>query len=174
MNIKKLISGNKFEIFVFLVICLLMLSNFSNMYLWDDEGETVMLAKNILLFGVPKVYDGKNLITNNKKDYNSDFVWTWSSWLHLYVAAFSLMIFGMSAFSARILFVLIGIFSFFPIVAIFRKISISKMHYYLSVLSLMFFVPYYLYSRQSRYYALIIFLIPMMLLSIYNILFKNG
>lgn len=174
MGLKKFFVGNKLELFVLLTISILMLSNFSNMYLWNDEGETAVLAKNTMLFGIPKVYDGKNFITNYGNDYNSGLIWTWSSWLHIYLAALSFLIFGFSTFSARVFFVVIGILSFFPITALFRKISINKAHYYLSVLSLLFFVPYYLYSRQSRYYALLIFLMPVILISTYNIIFKNG
>lgn len=151
-----------------------MLSNFSNMYLWDDEAETALLAKNTAMFGVPKVYDGKNLVARAKTQFNSDFIWTWSSWLHIYVASLSFLILGFSTFSARLPFVIIGIASFFPIVALFKKISLNKLHYYLSVLFLLFFVPYYLYSRQARYYALLILLIPIIAISIYNLSFKNG
>ena len=175
--IKKFFKENKFEFYIFAIISILMLSNLSNMYLWDDEGETVLLAKNILLFGVPKIYDGKNFVMRN--DYNKDMfnpnlIWTWSSWLHLYIAALPFSIFGLSTFSARLFFVIIGVLSFFPIVVLFKKISINKLHYYLSILALLFFVPYYLYSRQARYYALLIFLMPIITISIYNITFKNG
>lgn len=173
MGIKKLLRENRFELVVFLIISLLMLPNFSNMYLWDDEGETAMLAKNILLFGIPKYYDGKNFV-GYIGEGSPDFIWAQSSWLHLYITALSFSIFGFSTFSARLVFVIIGMLSFFPIVALFRKISINKMHYYLSVLFLLFFVPYYLYSRQARYYALLIFLVPIIAISIYNLSFKNG
>ena len=174
IGIKRFFMENKFEVIVFLIIFVLMLSNFSNMYLWDDEAETALLAKNTAMFGVPKVYDGKNLVSRFGNQFTPDFIWTWSSWLYIYVASLSFLIFGFSTFSARLLFVVIGIVSFFPIVALFKKISLNKLHYYLSILFLLFFVPYYLYSRQARYYALLIFLIPIILISIYNLLYKNG
>ncbi len=173
-NINKFFIEYKFELVIFVIISILMLSNLSNIYLWDDEGETVLLGKNILSYGIPKVYDGKNLVARNPQMFNSDFIWTWSSWLHLYIASLSFLIFGFSTFSARFIFVIIGILSFFPIVILLRKVSINKLHYYLSVLFLLFFVPYYLYSRQSRYYALLIFLISIIAISIYNLSFKNG
>tara|TARA_Y100000310_G_C20696421_1_gene826055 strand:- start:349 stop:1905 length:1557 start_codon:yes stop_codon:yes gene_type:complete len=144
------------------------------MYLWDDEGETALLAKNILSFGIPKTYDGTNFVVRNANQITPEFTWEWNSWLYLYVTSLSFSIFGFSTFSARILFVMIGIFSFFPIILLFKKISINKLHYYLSVLFLLFFVPYYLYSRQARYYALLIFLMPIIAISIYNLIFKNG
>lgn len=173
--IKKFLKENKFEFIIFIAISVLMLSNFSNMYLWGDEGETALLGKNILLFGIPKIYDGKNLVIRNSYDmFNPNLIWTWSSWLHLYIAALSFSISGISTFSARLIFVIIGILSFFPIVILFKKISINKLHYYLSVSALLFFVPYYLYSRQARYFALLIFLTPIIIISIYNLSFKNG
>ena len=174
MDIKNFLLKNKFEILVFALICIFMLANLSNMRLWNDEAETAVLGRNTLLFGVPKVLDGKNLITNNGNDYNPDFVWTWSSWLHIYIASLSFMIFGFSTFSARIFFAAIGILSFFPIISLFKKISLNRLHYYLSVLSLLFFVPYYIYSRQSRYFALLIFLMPLLMVSLYGILFSKG
>jgi len=173
MKFKEFFANNKFELIIFLIISILMLSNFSNIHLWDDEGETVLLAKNTVEFGVPKVYDGVNLVSRVKNQFTSDFIWTWSSWLHIYVTSLSFLILGFSTFSARFLFVIIGILSFIPIVILFKKISINKLHYYLSLLFLVFFVPYYLYSRQARYFALLIFLIPVILISVYNLSFKN-
>jgi len=172
-NTTKFFIQHKFELIIFVIISILMVPNFSNMFLWDDEGETVLLGKNILLYGIPKVYDGKNLVARNAEMFNSDFIWTWSSWLHLYISSLSFLFFGFSTFGSRFIFVMIGILSFFPIVILLRKISINKLHYYLSILFLLFFVPYYLYSRQSRYYALLIFLIPILAISIYNLSFKN-
>ena len=171
--IKKIFTENKFEFLIFVIISALMMSNFSNIYLWIDEGETVTLAKNIES-GIPRYYDGKNLVLVMIQDANPDFIWTQSSWLHIYVTALSFSLLGFSTFNARLIFVIIGILAFFPIVVLFKKISINKLHYYLSILAVLFFVPYYLYSRQARYYALLIFLMPIIAISIYNLAFKNG
>jgi hypothetical protein len=173
-SFKNFIFTNKFEIIIFLVVVILMLSNFSNPVLWGDEAETALLAKNTLLFGVPKTFDGKNYVIRNWKQLSPDNFATVTSWLFIYITSFSFMIFGLSTFSARLPFVIVGVISFFPIIALFRKISANRLHYYLSVIAFMLFVPYYLYSRQSRYYALLILLMPIIAISVYNLIFKDG
>ena len=165
------LKKNRFETIVFILIAILMIPNFWNIYMWHDEAETAILGKNTMQYGVPKVYDGKNLFTNFGKevDYNSEGIWDYSSWLHFYVAAFSFMLFGISTFSARLPFVLIGVLSFIPFVILFRRISINSMHYRLSVLALLLFVPYYLYSRQSRYFSLLMLSISLLLIATHKI-----
>ena len=58
-------NQRKRTIYFFLAIpvVFLFLGNLSDRYLWGDEAETAMLAKNITRYGVPKVYDGKNTVT---------------------------------------------------------------------------------------------------------------
>jgi hypothetical protein len=46
-----------------LVGALLIFPNLDDRYLWDDEAETALLAKNVLRFGVPVAWDGVSLIS---------------------------------------------------------------------------------------------------------------
>ncbi|MFO7986201.1 MAG: hypothetical protein R6U38_10060, partial [Desulfatiglandaceae bacterium] len=109
MDVKKAISYSA-------VICMalfLLFYNLDDRLLWGDEAETALLAQNIGKYKVPKVTDGKNVITLLGKghDYNDDNIWVWSPWLDEYVAAASFVILGKSTFSARLPFALIGFLS---------------------------------------------------------------
>lgn len=78
--------------------------------LWQDEAETAILAKNVLKFGAPLAYDGKNLVSQEKnQEFGKDYVWRWSGWSQIYIAALSFRLFGCSTFTARLLFAMIGV-----------------------------------------------------------------
>lgn len=163
-----------FEILVLVLVGSLMFINLSSNYLWYDEAETAVIAENTLKFGIPKVYDGRDLLSTGVQDYfNSDYVITWSTWLQYYIEAFSFSVFGISTLSARILFTIIGFLAMFPIIALYRRFSLNKPHYYITMITTVFFVPYYLYSRQARYFPLLIFFMPLLLTSAYD-LFKGS
>jgi len=86
MNLKKIFSNHKLFL-LFLLACIFFLfMNLGNIYLWHDEASTALVGKNILKFGIPKAYDGKNyllgsyqpeigLITGTE-NFNEDYVWT--------------------------------------------------------------------------------------------------
>ena len=67
---------------------ILIFSNLSNRYLWEDEAETALLGRNILTFGIPKAFDGKTLISQEVgRDYDVNYVWRWTPWLDKYITA---------------------------------------------------------------------------------------
>src|SRR5688572_6612924 len=64
--------------------------NLGNRYLWDDEAETAILSRNILKYGVPKAYDGVNLVSQLcGEEFGSDYVWRNHPWLPMYLTAAS-------------------------------------------------------------------------------------
>src|SRR5438445_10718984 len=88
----------------------LILPNLEDHYLWDDEAETALLAKNILRFGVPVAWDGASLISQEcGSDYDANYLWLQTPWLPIYLTAASLSVFGASAFAARLPFALLGL-----------------------------------------------------------------
>src|SRR5439155_25203130 len=60
----------------------LVLSNLGKDYLWADEGDTAVLAANIIKGGVPKAWDGVTFLDSDKgARLNHNLVMVTSPWL---------------------------------------------------------------------------------------------
>src|SRR5438132_11076671 len=87
----------------------LIFTNLGSGYLWADEGDTAVLASNILKFGVPTAWDGSTFIDADfGARENKQLVMVSSPWLQYYVAAGSFFLFGENTFAARLPFALAG------------------------------------------------------------------
>jgi hypothetical protein len=123
--------------------------------LWADEADTGVFAKNILLYGYPYCFDGRNLtfyeggIVGSKKLINALV-----SWLPFYVGALSLKIFGKSEIGLRALFVGFGMLSLLPLYAILKDRYSKPL-----LLSVVFLLSpqVLLFQRNARYYPILIF-----------------
>ncbi len=150
-----------FLIPVLLVGAIFLLANLGDRSLWTDEAETAGLAKNILRFGVPRAFDGVNYISQwivaGREDFNQALVWVLSPWLQLYVTAGSFRVLGVSAFSARLPFALLGIANLWMIHALGALLFADRRVARLASVLLLFCIPFLLHMRQCRYYALIVF-----------------
>lgn len=130
--------------------------NLGDRLLWGDEAETALLAVNITKYGVPRVDDGKNVITlYDGRDANEDGVWVWSPWLDEYLTAASFALFGRSTVSARLPFVLAGLAALALLALLARRIygrhDVALAAIFLCVTC----VPFLLHTRQCRYYAVL-------------------
>lgn len=135
----------------------LIFANLGNRYLWEDEAETALLARSILIHGIPKAFDGKNLISQELgRDYDSNYVWRWTPWLEKYVAALSFAALGEGTWSARVPFALAGIVSLLSLYLLTLRIFKDPWLAALSLAFLTFSIPFLLYTRQCRYYSLAI------------------
>jgi hypothetical protein len=125
--------------------------------LWQDEAETALLARNILIYGVPKAYDGKNLVSQEVgREYHADYVWRWTPWLEKYVTAASFGLLGESTYTARLPFAVIGLLS---VISIYPLAVVLFRDRWVGVLAMAFLalsVPFLLHVRQCRYYSLAI------------------
>ena len=66
----------------------LLLFHLDHRPFWQDEAETAVLAKRVLEYGVPRAYDGVNLVSQEAgHEYGPNYLWRWSPWLQIYVAA---------------------------------------------------------------------------------------
>src|SRR5437763_1924520 len=147
---------------VFLLVAMigagLIVTNLGSGYLWADEGDTAVLASNILKFGVPRSWDG---VTFMDSDFgarvNNDLVMVSSPWLQYYLAAASFSLFGENTFAARLPFAFAG---WLTILLVYRLIwqSIADRRAALcgTILTICS-VQFLLFCRQSRYYALAMF-----------------
>ena len=144
-----------FLLVVLSVVGWLLFANLGNVYLWQDEAETALVAKNLLEYGYPMAYDGKNLITQNAGlDSNAEHVWIWSPWLQFYVTAASFKLFGIGTLSARLPFALIGLvtvaFFYFAARELLRKERDAR----IATVILGTSIPFLLHARQARWYVL--------------------
>ncbi|MCZ6485556.1 MAG: glycosyltransferase family 39 protein [Acidobacteria bacterium] len=121
---------------------------------WDDEAFTAVYGRNLMETGQIVGWDGRNLMAYGMLGWvNEDMINTHSPPLQYLVAGLSQKIFGDSAAGGRTLFVLIGLFSI-PLMAAWFKHEFDSDEYWMVALILALSVPYLLYIRQLRYYAL--------------------
>jgi len=123
--------------------------------LWQDEAETAMLAKNILRFKLPIVFDGTNLVSSETgMEFGPDLLWRWSPWLQFYVTAGAMALGGFNAWAARLPFAFLGLLCL-PLTFFFaRRAFDSDRVARLSAVLLGLSVPFLLHCRQARWYAL--------------------
>ena len=163
MKIKRI---NLFVLWLVALSTFLIFLNLDNTYLWQDEAETALLAKSILVHGIPKAYDGHNLISQEfGREYNQNYTWFWTPWLQFYLAAFSFLLLGINTFAARAPFALVGIGCVIATYYLGWNVSKEERVGRLSALFIIFNVYFLLHVRQCRYYSLLI------LFSVLTILF---
>ncbi len=151
-------ARNRFLIIALLLSGCLLFANLGNHYLWQDEAETAMVARNLLDSGYPSAWDGKNLVTQNAGlDSNEDFVWTWSPWLQFYVTAVSFKLFGEGTYAARLPFALMGLATVALFYSFASRFTQNKTLTRISTLLVVTSIPFLLHTRQARWYVLAVF-----------------
>lgn len=165
-----------FKLSVYLVMlsfaAFMIFYNLGGRLLWGDEATTALLAKNILKYGLPKVTDGKNLITyiGQNLDSNKDHVWTWAPWIGEYLTAASFYIVGQSTTAARLPFAVIGFLSAILFARLVFKIYGSHDKAVIAALGLITSEMFILHVRQCRYYSVMIFAEILLVLGFYHLL----
>lgn len=141
-----------------LVAALLIFPGLGDRYLWDDEAETALLAKNVLRFGVPVAWDGASLISQEcGADYDANYLWRQTPWLPIHLTAASFALFGAGAFAARLPFAFLGLLAVPSMYLLARRVFSDRATALVAAASLLLSVPFLLYVRQCRYYAPAIF-----------------
>ena len=126
--------------------------------LWIDESETALFARNILKYGIPKGWDGVNIISLRSSEVlNTNLVNNIIPWAPLYLAAASFALFGQSAFTARIPFIFMSIITMPLLYYLVIKLTKSVRIAFFTVLIACLSVPYIMFAYQARYYSLAIF-----------------
>lgn len=150
------------EYFIYLILliaALLLFTNLSDNYLWEDEAETAVISRNILKHFWPVAYDGINLVTQEwGHDSNTSYIWIHQSWLPHYVTALSFLVFGISTWSARILYVLFALLTIYLLYYFVYKEKKDLILALSSAALLTTSVTFLLHARQCRYYSLLILL----------------
>src|SRR5712691_6910681 len=93
---------------ILVLVTWVCLWNLGSPRLWQDEAETALLGRNITKFGVPRVWDGENLVAQfYVLDFDRHLLFQ-KSWLPPYLVAASFTLFGESTTTARLPFALCG------------------------------------------------------------------
>lgn len=159
---------------IIVLMSVLVFTNIGNRYMFIDESIEAMLGKNILKYGVPKAWDGKNLVLAevNGNEFNEDLIYVRKNWLSNYIAAFGQLIANtleMSKSSSvtlmRCLFALIGVGSAIAYYYLIKEFT-SKERVQLIALALYAFSVNVLLYIRSVYY-----LSPTLLFIILSIFF---
>lgn len=169
---------NKYTILVFagllLLSSFLIFKNLSNNYLWVDEAESAVLARNIIQFGYPTAFDGSNVATPDVyTGFGENYLWKLHPWLHFYLVSLSYIIFGESTVSARFPFAILGVLSIILIFFLAKRFFELDKIALLSVLFAATSVPLILMVRQCRYYGLQVFLVLAVVWEYTNVLKKK-
>ncbi len=133
----------------------LLLTGLGSDYLWEDEGDTAVLASNILKYGVPKAWDGVTFTDSDRgaRD-NNDLVMVSHPWVQYYVTAASFLLFGENTFSARLPFALAGWLTILLAYAFVWRVTANRWAAFCAGGLLVLSVQFLLYSRQCRNYSL--------------------
>jgi len=150
---------------VLLLGALLLFGNLGGRGLWQDEAETAVLARRVLVHGVPLADDGVDAVSAELgRDRGADGVWNWSPWLPIYMAAASFRIFGESETAARLPFALAGWLCLPVVFLLARRWFDSLWAARFSALALALSTPFLLNVRQARGYALAALAVAVLLL----------
>lgn len=138
--------------FLLILAALFLFTNLADYLLWQDEANAALLGKNILTYGVPRVFDGNNLLLFIHSDVDESLIWRLWGWLPLYLNALTHQVFGISTWGARFPYALMGlgflVWAFFR-VRMERPFWVAALFILLNVFS----VPLLLHFRQCQYYG---------------------
>jgi 4-amino-4-deoxy-L-arabinose transferase and related glycosyltransferases of PMT family len=138
-----------------LVGAFLLFYNIDNYYFWGDEGTTALYGKNILKYGLPYGFDGRNGYL-----FAPEYLPLFEPWLALYAAAASIKIFGGTIFGERMLFALLGLLAIFVQYIFVAKYLGNKRLALINIFMMITSVSFLLFARQCRYYSLVLLLLP--------------
>ena len=143
---------------VILLAALMLLMNLNNHYLWQDEAQTALIGKTVITNGIPYGTDGKNYFSQELGvEYGKNFIWRWHPWLQFYLIAGSFIIFGINTFAARLPFALFGLFTIPLLYYFVRSLYKDKRAAAVATILLLLCIPFFLLSRQCRYYSVATF-----------------
>ena len=137
----------------------LLLTGLGTPHLWEDEGDTAVLAASILQHGVPVAWDG---VTFTAPDYGQrlthSFVMVSHPWLQYYLAAASFALFGESPAAARLPFALAGLATIILVYVLMVDLRCSRLAALSAAVLLTLNVQFLLYAQQARNYSVHAFL----------------
>lgn len=132
-------------------------------YLWQDEAETAVLARNVLHYGYPRAFDGTHLL-HLPFATSRGYVWVFHQWMQFYLAAASFLLFGITTWAARVPFALLGVVAIGLTWVLAQRLFHDRAVTGLATVFLVTSAPFLLQMRQCRYYA------PMAVFTLWSLL----
>ncbi|MFH0962844.1 MAG: glycosyltransferase family 39 protein [Planctomycetota bacterium] len=142
-------------VLVCVAAAVILFANLGVVVFWGDEAETAILARNALHSGLPRAWDGRNLVESLGIGFNDRLVWNQQPWLSIYLAAGSFALFGEDTTAGRIPFALAGLLTVILTGVLVHKETRSRPQALLAMGLLTANVQFLLFARQCRYYALL-------------------
>lgn len=140
---------------VLAVAAVLIFADLGDRYLWEDEAETALLARNVLRFGLPVAWDGRDLISQEcGVELDQHYVSRRHGWMPVYLVAASFALFGPETVPARLPAALAGWLTVLSTFILGRRVLGDDRWAALAAALLALSVPFLLHVRQARYYAL--------------------
>jgi len=129
--------------------------------LWGDEAGTAVFSKNVIKEGIPLGFDGRNLsVFGNCASVSHGLLSRKIPWVQYYIGSLSILLFGQSTMGVRLIFVLIGVCSFFPLHSVLKK---ESNHAALITTLVLLSPQVVLFQRNARYYPIVILLFSLLL-----------
>ncbi|MEK6643304.1 MAG: glycosyltransferase family 39 protein [Planctomycetota bacterium] len=122
--------------------------------MWQDEGETAVLAQSVLIHGIPKAKIGDNVVQQDAKAFDESYTWTFHPWGQFYLAAIGLKAFGENAMGARAPFALCGVLCVAMLFLMAWRTTRCTRTAVVCALLLAISATFVTHARQCRYYAL--------------------
>lgn len=139
---------------VVLAAAVLCFARLGSRDLWQDEGETAVLARSVLEHGVPKAKIGSNLVYQGVPSFNEDYVWTFHPWGQFYLAAAAMKLLGPDPGYLRAPFALCGVLTVALLyLFVWRNWRDTPTAVICSLL-LALSPTFVMHARQCRYYAI--------------------
>jgi 4-amino-4-deoxy-L-arabinose transferase-like glycosyltransferase len=173
-----MISWRQFPIpgLLILLVLLVFLWRLDGTKLWRDEATTACWAREILQSNhLPNVWNGRVLMVQaaDGHDFNEHYLPAMQGWLQFYVTAIFFKLFGISTFTARLPFALLGIFGLWGFFRIGKMVFRDSRYGYWGILIASLTFAYIFYIRQCRYYAPALFFIIFMFQEIIHYLHQR-
>jgi hypothetical protein len=135
----------------------LLFADLSDVYLWQDEAETGVIARHLLTYGLPLSTDGRDWVQQSPevfREFNRDYVWIYHPWLQYLLTAASFAILGTTTFAARLPFVLAGLATLLVLYHLVLRWLHDSLTARVAAVLLLLCVPFIVLVRQCRYYSL--------------------
>ena len=160
---------------IILLGMLLIFYNLDDTLLWKDEAGTAQIGINTMKYGVPKAWDGQNMIASaDGNSFNDEFIVTSHGWLQYYVIGISISIMGQNTFAARFPFAIASLLSILFIWKLAKILFEKKSMANVVALIYVLYIPFVLYSRQARYYSLTFLFLSTSTYLAMSLLFEKG
>jgi len=157
-RVKQFILSNPWLFILLVMGFFLLFFNLGNRILSGDEAGYSILAKNIIEYGYPRMFNGDYLV-GFEYQIGPNYAYMMNTWLGEYVIAFSYLLFGVSNFTSRLFPALFGFLTLILLYFFALKITGKKHIAVLSVFFLAVTPVFYYLSRSANYYAVAGFLV---------------